>query len=171
MFEATTSSVEAVQWFSPPPHTASKKIHTCDPDEQRSPLRQELLVFSTHFKKWNSIKTLADGRAAASDRLAFKREREPSSNLFDALSAAFKSSSQPAILMGLVYNIGRGLVVAGIVVLFEAAVVYSGFLPGDANLLGEYAYVFLLLGVLVIAVSLKFDFLNYDAQKEEDKEV
>jgi len=61
--------------------------------------------------------------------------------------------------------------VAGIVVLFEAAVVYSGFLPGDANLLGEYAYVFLLLGVLVIAVSLKFDFLNYDAQKEEDKEV
>jgi hypothetical protein len=83
------------------------------------------------------------------------------------LNAAFKFRTRVSFVMGLVYNIGRGLVVAGIVVLFEAALAYSGFLPGDANLLGEYAYVFLLLGVLVIAVSLKFDFMNYDTHRKE----
>jgi hypothetical protein len=68
--------------------------------------------------------------------------------------------------MGIVYNAGRALIVAGIITLFEAALVLSKYLPGDANLLGEYSYLFLLGGVVVIAVSTKVDFLDYD--KRED---
>ncbi len=63
--------------------------------------------------------------------------------------------------MGVVYNAGRGLIIAGIITLFEAALVYSKYLPGDANLLGEYSYLFLLAGVIVIAISTKLDFLDY----------
>ncbi|PSN87521.1 hypothetical protein B9Q03_10435 [Candidatus Marsarchaeota G2 archaeon OSP_D] len=68
--------------------------------------------------------------------------------------------------MGLVYNAGRGLIIAGIITLFEAALVYSKYLPGDANLLGEYSYLFLLAGVIVIAISTKLDFLDYEKKIE-----
>jgi len=65
-----------------------------------------------------------------------------------------------------VYNAGRGLIIAGIITLFEAALVYSKYLPGDANLLGEYSYLFLLAGVIVIAISTKLDFLDYEKKIE-----
>ncbi len=78
--------------------------------------------------------------------------------------------------MGVVYNAGRGLIIASIVTLFEAALVYSKYLPGDANLLGEYSYLFLLAGVIVIAISTKLDFLDYgekvnggEGQEKEEK--
>lgn len=64
------------------------------------------------------------------------------------------------------YNAGRGLIIAGIITLFEAALVYSKYLPGDANLLGEYSYLFLLAGVIVIAISTKLDFLDYEKKIE-----
>jgi len=63
--------------------------------------------------------------------------------------------------MGVLYNAGRGLIVAGIITLLEAALVFSKYLPGDPNLLGEYSYLFLLAGVVVIAISTKIDFLEH----------
>jgi hypothetical protein len=60
--------------------------------------------------------------------------------------------------LGWVYNAGRGLVIAGIITLIEAALAYSKLIDGDPNLLGEYSYLFLLIGVIVIALSMKFDF-------------
>lgn len=69
--------------------------------------------------------------------------------------------------MGVIYNIGRGLIVAAIVTLIEAALVLSNYLPGDQNLLGEYAYLLLVAGVVFIAVSTKVDFLDYEKEGGE----
>lgn len=60
--------------------------------------------------------------------------------------------------MGIVYNVGRALVVGAIVALVWAALALAGAVPGDAGLLGEYAYLLLVAGVVVIAVSMKVDF-------------
>lgn len=67
--------------------------------------------------------------------------------------------------MGIVYNAGRGLVIAGIVALAVAAANYSlGIMP-VSNAVSGYSYLFLLAGVITIAVSTKVDFLG---SKEED---
>lgn len=70
--------------------------------------------------------------------------------------------------MGWVYNLGRGLVVAGLAALFEAALVFTGVIPGDANTLGEYSYTTLVLGVATIALSSRLDF--GDSRKTEDSD-
>ncbi|MEM0271831.1 MAG: hypothetical protein QW514_04725 [Thermoprotei archaeon] len=72
--------------------------------------------------------------------------------------------------MGVVYNAGRGLIIAGIITLIMGALASSKYIPGDANLLGEYSYLFLLSGVIVIAVSTKLDFLDY-GKEEKDEDI
>lgn len=59
--------------------------------------------------------------------------------------------------MGIVYDAGRAIVVGAIVLLVGGALALAENLSDTANLLGEYAYLLLVCGVIVIAVSTKVD--------------
>jgi hypothetical protein len=70
-------------------------------------------------------------------------------------------------VMGVVYNAGRGLVIAGIVALVVSAVNYSLDIMPVSNAVSGYSYLFLLSGVITIAVSTKVDFLG---SKEDERD-